>query len=67
VVGSVCITKKQFENTVNEINMLSRGDALRAQSLLQGFVIANEKQLDYSKIDNNQLVAMLYKLGGGQE
>lgn len=63
--GSISITTKQFSNTVNKIHTLARSDVMRAQHLLQGFIIANKKKLDYSKIEKNQLIGMLEELGRG--
>lgn len=63
--GSISITTKQFSNTVNKIHTLARDDVMRAQHLLQGFIIANKKKLDYSKIEKQQLIAMLEELGRG--
>jgi hypothetical protein len=63
--GTVSITTKQFSNTVNKIHMLTREDAIQAQRLLQGFVVANKQKLDYSNIEKNKLVAILKKLGQG--
>lgn len=65
--GTVSITTQQFSNTVNKIHMLSREDAIRAQALLEGFVIARQKKLDYTNIPKEQLVPMLEELGRGGE
>lgn len=65
IFGSLCITSKQFSGAVNKILYLTRSDAVRAQRLIQGFVIANEKQLDYSSIDKKKLRVLLNDLGQG--
>jgi hypothetical protein len=64
--GTISITTKQFSNTVNKAHRLSRRDVLEAQSLLQGFVIANKKELNHSEIEKNQLIQLLKELGQGQ-
>lgn len=65
--GSVSITTQQYSNTISKVTMLSRDDAIRAQALLEGFVIANRKKLDYSNIPKDELVNMLEALGRGGE
>ncbi len=64
--GSLSITTRQYENTVHDIHRLSRRDAIAAQSLLQGFVLAKQQKLDYSKIDRRELVQHLKNLGANQ-
>ena len=64
--GTVSITTRQFSNTVNKIHYLSRKDAVDAQGLLQGFVIANKKKLDFSNIEKRQLIDLLHRLGRGE-
>lgn len=63
--GSISITSRQFANTVNKIFSLSRADAVKAQSILQGFVVANKKKIDYSEVEKNKLTQLLEKLGQG--
>lgn len=63
--GTVSITTKQFSNTVNKVHHLSRKDTIEAQSLLQGFVIANQKELSHSEIEKHELIKLLKDLGQG--
>jgi hypothetical protein len=63
--GTISITTKQFSNTVNKAHRLARKDVLEAQSLLQGFVIANQKELNHSEIEKDQLIQLLKDLGQG--
>lgn len=61
--GSIAITTKQFSNTVNRINMLARKDAVAAQNMLEGFIIANQKGLNHTDIDKAKLIELLNNLG----
>lgn len=63
--GSVSITAEQFENTVSTIHFLTRRDTIRVQELLQGFVVANQRNIDYSHVDTKELVPLIKKLGRG--
>lgn len=45
------------------INFLWRRDAIKLHSLLQGYIIATQKEIDCSEIPREELVTLLYDLG----
>lgn len=45
------------------INFLWRRDAMKLHSLLQGYIIATQKEIDCSEIPREELVTLLYDLG----
>jgi hypothetical protein len=61
--GSLRITSKFFVNNTRFVKFLLRDDAIKIQSLLQGFKLTKEKDIDISKIAKDELVMMLCKLG----
>lgn len=65
--GTVSITTKQFSKPINKITMLSRANATKVQNILLGFMAANKQYLDYSKVEKEELVKLLEKLGSGVE
>ncbi len=64
--GSLSITTKQNFNTVFKIHYLTRKDAMDAQRIIQGFVVAIQKELEYSSISTSELKALLESLGQGE-
>jgi hypothetical protein len=64
--GSLSITTKQNFNTVFRIHFLTRKDAMDAQKIIQGFVIAIQKELEYSNISTSELKELLESLGQGE-
>jgi hypothetical protein len=63
--GSVQMTSKYFINNTHTVRFLWRHDAEEIQRLLQGFIIANEKDIDVSEIDKDDLRVLLHDLGQG--
>lgn len=63
--GSVTLSSKYFVNNTYSINFLSRGHALKIQHLLQGFIIAQEKGIDLTDINEADLKILLADLGQG--
>jgi hypothetical protein len=61
--GSLRFTSSFFVNNTRFVKFLARGDAIKIQSILQGYKLAKEKEIDLTKIDKNELVMMLGKLG----
>jgi hypothetical protein len=47
------------------VDFLWRGDALKAKRIMQGYVIATQKQIDCSSLDTKQLSTLLDELGKG--
>ncbi len=63
--GSVYLTSRYFFTNPRSVNFLRRKDALAMQRLLQGYIIAKERDIDCSSIEKDQLLAMLNDLGHG--
>ena len=63
--GSVHLFSKYFTDSVRQINYLSRGNALKIQRLIQGYMIARSRNIDCSTIEKNQLIILLNDLGQG--
>lgn len=61
--GSLSIKTQQFTETVTRITYLTRKDTLQAQRLLQGFITAREKNIDYGDVDSKQLVRFIEEIG----
>lgn len=61
--GSIHMTSRYFYTNPHSIRFLWRKDAIRIQKLLQGFIIANEREIDCSLIDKAQLDVLLEDLG----
>lgn len=66
-LGSIRLYSKYFVDNYHEVSSLSREDAIKLHQLLQGYMIAHEKEIDCSEIDKHQLVALLNELGHPQE
>ena len=64
--GSLRITSKFFVNNPQSVKFLWRHDAEKVQRLVQGFIIAKQKDIDCSEIDKDKLIAMLSDLGSGE-
>lgn len=63
--GSVHMTSKYFIDNTHTVKYLWRDQAEEIQRLIQGFIIANEKGIDVSDIDKEDLCALLHDLGHG--
>lgn len=63
--GSVRITSRFFYNNIRLLKYMWRDDALKVQQILQGYIIAHQKEIDCSEIDKDRLVALLLDLGKG--
>jgi hypothetical protein len=63
--GSLILTSKHFLNNTQTIDHLKRGDIIKAQHLLQGFMIAHRSKIDTDTIDKEQLISLLNDLGQG--
>lgn len=63
--GSAHMTSKYFVDNAHTVNFLWRHDAEEIHRLLQGFIIAQEKGLDVSDVDKEDLCALLHDLGHG--
>jgi len=65
--GSIHLTSRYFFTNPHSIKYLKRQDALNLQKLLQGYIIANERDIDCSAIDRSQLEELLEHLGETNE
>jgi len=66
--GSIRINSKYFGNNPDiprVVKFLWRHDAEKIQRLVQGFIVAKQKEIDCSEIESGKLVSMLTDLGGG--
>lgn len=63
--GSIHFVSRYFVNNPQSINFLWRGDAVKIQRLLQGYIIATQKEIDTSKIPKDELIVLLDDLGQG--
>jgi hypothetical protein len=61
--GTITITSKHFLNNTQTIRYLKRSDVIRAQRLLQGFIIAQRAEINTDDIDKIQLIDLLNDLG----
>lgn len=64
--GSVRITSRYFYRNIRLLKYLWREDALKIQRILQGYLIAHQKEIDCTSIDKDRLVALLLDLGEGR-
>jgi hypothetical protein len=62
-LGSIRLYSKYFVDNFHEVHNLTRDDAVKLHKLLQGYMIAHEKEIDCSEIDKEQLVTLLNELG----
>jgi hypothetical protein len=65
--GSIHLTSRYFFTNPHSINFLWRKDVFKIQKLVQGFIIANEREIDCSAIDKSQLEELLEHLGETNE
>lgn len=65
--GSVQITTRFFADKPYSVNYFWRDDALKIKQVMQGYIIARHNNIDYSNLPKKELVAILEKLGGGQQ
>lgn len=64
IFGSVKIVTRFFNaEKPYAVNYLWRGDALRIKRILQGYVIATQKEIDCSSLDTWRLSRLLEELG----
>ena len=63
--GTVRMTSKYFVDSTHEIRYLWRHDAVEVHRLLQGFIIAHERDLELHEIDKDDLKTLLCDLGQG--
>lgn len=69
--GSIKIVTRFFENGGDgkdnhyEIKYLSRADALHIKHIMQGYIIATQKEIDSSALSTKELSSLLIKLGEG--
>lgn len=62
-LGSIVLTSKQFLNNTQTINFLTRRDAIYAQRILQGFMVAHEAGINTDEINAEELVKLLLSVG----
>lgn len=62
--GTLKIWTRFFNNEPVEVKYLKREDAFALKRIIQGFIIARQKELDCSQIEKNELVNVLHQLGG---
>ena len=63
--ASLKMASKFFVQNTYTVNFLTRGDAQRLHHLLQGFMIAQEKDIDVTDIEKDDLLILLDDLGQG--
>lgn len=63
--GSVHTASRYFITKPHSVNFLSRSDALQLQRLLQGYIIAHEREIDCTSIEKDKLIILLNDLGQG--
>lgn len=63
--GTVRMTSKYFVDNTHEVTHLWRNDATKIHRLLQGFIIAQEKGLDVTEVETDDLKILLEDLGQG--
>lgn len=63
--GSVHMTSRYFFTNPHSINFMWRKDAIKMQRLLQGYIIARERNIDCANVDKDQLGVLLLDLGEG--
>lgn len=63
--GSVHTASRFFNTVPFSIKWLSRNDAVKLQRLLEGYIIANEQDIDCDSLDTGRLCALLEDLGKG--
>ena len=63
--GAIRITSKYFVNNQREVRYLWREDATKIHRLLQGLILAHQRQADINTLDKEQLLILLADLGQG--
>ena len=63
--GAVRIQTRYFESDIHYIKFLRRHDALRLKRLLQGYVIASQKEIDCDSFSTDELSTLLDEIGQG--
>ena len=65
--GSLKITTRFFDTRDKSytINYLTRGDALKLKRIVQGYIIALQREIDCSALSTTELARMLDDLGRG--
>ncbi len=63
--GTVKLTSKYFVNNQREVRFLWRDDAIKIHHLLQGLILAHQRQVDINTLDKEQLILLLHDLGQG--
>ncbi len=63
--GSVHMTSRYFFTNARSVKFLTRGDAVKLQRLLQGYIIAHERKVDCTSINTEHLRILLNDLGQG--
>jgi hypothetical protein len=63
--GALHMASKFFVQNIYTVGFLTRADALKIQHLLQGFIIAQEKDIDVTDIEKEDLLILLNDLGQG--
>lgn len=61
--GCLIVTSRHFLNNIQVIKFLKKKDAIMAQRILQGFIIARQAKIDTDNIDQRQLFTLLARLG----
>lgn len=61
--GTLKISSRYFTTNTRIVKYLNRDDAIRLQRLLQGYIIARERQIDCNKIEKHKLMKLLDNLG----
>lgn len=61
--GTLKISSRYFTTNTRVVKYLNRDDAIRLQRLLQGYIIAREREIDCNKIGKPKLIALLNNLG----
>jgi hypothetical protein len=65
ILGSIKIMARFFDDKPLTVNFLKKSDAFLVKRLLDGFIIAIERNIDCSTMPRNELIAMLKGLGQG--
>ena len=61
--GTIILTSQYYRNNTQTINFLTRNDAIHAQRLLQGFMVAHNAQIDTTDISEEELIDLLNRIG----
>jgi len=65
LLGSLKIMAKFFNDKPVTVNFLKKSDAFLVKRMLDGFIIAIERNIDCSTMPKGELIAMLKGLGQG--